>query len=70
MRERYIKGEDINNVEIKVSLDKNLVYIQSIFDKASDLVVKRFQIGINHPINVAIIYISGISEKKLLMIIF
>ncbi|QTL97929.1 spore germination protein [Iocasia frigidifontis] len=66
MRERYIKGEDINNVEIKASLDKNLVYIQSIFDKASDLVVKRFQIGINHPINVAIIYISGISEKKVI----
>ncbi len=51
----------IDNLKLEETLEENLIYIESIFDKISDLVIKEFSIG--NSINTVLIYIDDLVNK-------
>ena len=63
LKAKYSQSQDINNLEIDSDLDKNLVYINSVFDKVNDLVIKEFVIGSQNKTKAGLLYISGLVEK-------
>ncbi|WP_035571353.1 spore germination protein [Halonatronum saccharophilum] len=65
LEEKYKKGKNINNKTLDSNLDKNLAYIEGIFNKVSDFAVKEFIIKGDRPIKAGLIYIGGIVEETI-----
>ncbi|GAB6137225.1 spore germination protein [Halanaerobaculum tunisiense] len=63
LKEKYLAKEEINNLELEPDLDRNLVYLEAVFDKVDDLVIKEFSIADTKAV---LVYIGGIVDKQLI----
>ncbi|TDX48439.1 spore germination protein [Orenia marismortui] len=64
LKKKYQKGIDINNVNLKSSLEENLTYIKGVFNKVSDLDIRRFILGDQLQLDSALVYIEGIVNQQ------
>ena len=58
-------GDAGEKVLISDSLDKNIDYIKSVFDRCSDVVVREFKIPAKEAIDASLIYIDGMVDDDL-----
>jgi spore germination protein KA len=63
LEEKYINDIDINNLKVYSSLEKNLVYLEALFSKASDFNTRNFKLGDEKEVKATLVYVQGIVNK-------
>jgi len=62
LEEKYLNDIDINNLKVYSSLEKNLVYLEALFSKASDFNTRKFKLG-DEEVKATLVYVQGIVNK-------
>jgi len=51
---------------VSEQLERNVSYLKSVFDRCIDVIIREFEINTNPSVKVALVYVDGLVNKKLL----
>lgn len=60
------KQKKQEEVQVSPVLDENLDYLKTLFAKASDVVLRRFKIPLEKPVEAFIFYIDGLTQQSII----